>query len=135
MSSKIFLYQVVQNAHFLYYSDIKSAFRLLPVHPADYELLGFTFEGMYYYDKCLPMGCSISCSLFEMFSTFLEFQVKLDTNSPFVTHYLDDFLFVGKSCQSCAQTLSTFTEICKELGVPLAHEKTVGPVQTITYLG
>ena len=76
-------------------SDIKSAFRLLPVHPEDYELLGFTFDGLYYYDKCLPMGCSISCSLFELFSTFFEFQVKQVAHSQFVTHYLDVFCLLG----------------------------------------
>ena len=61
--------------------DIKSAFRLLPVSPVDYELLGFKFEGMYYFDWYLPKGCSISCSLFEKFSTFLEFRVKLVSRS------------------------------------------------------
>ena len=116
-------------------SDIKSAFRLLPVHPEDYELLGFTFDGLYYYDKCLPMGCSISCSLFELFSTFLEFQVKQVAHSQFVTHYLDDFLFIGTSSQTCGQALLAFTGLCEELGVPLAVEKTLGPVQVITYLG
>ena len=40
-------------------SVIRSAFRLLPVSPDDYELLGFSFEGSFYYDMCLPMGCSI----------------------------------------------------------------------------
>jgi hypothetical protein len=47
--------------------DIKSAFRLLPVHRADFDLLGIFFEEQYNVDKCLPMGCSISCSLFEKF--------------------------------------------------------------------
>ena len=75
-------------------SDIKSAFRLLPVAPSDYELLGFQFNGKFYYDKCLPMGCSISCSLFESFSTFLDFKVRQVAQSELVTHYLDDFLFV-----------------------------------------
>ena len=65
-------------------SDIKSAFRLLPVAPSDYELLGFKFGGQYYFDKCLPMGCSISCSLFEAFSTFLEFQVRQLSHSEWV---------------------------------------------------
>lgn len=116
-------------------SDIKSAFRLLPVHPEDYELLGFTFDGLFYYDKCLPMGCSISCSLFELFSTFLEFRVKQVIQSQFVTHYLDDFLFIGTSFASSGGALSAFTDICEQLGVPLAQEKTVGPVQVITYLG
>ena len=68
-------------------SDIKSAFRLLPVSPEDYELLGFSFDGSFYYDRCLPMGCSISCALFEKFSTLLEFRVKFVTKSSSVTHY------------------------------------------------
>jgi len=37
-------------------SDIEDAFRLLPIHPDDHHLLGFTWEGKYYYDTCLPMG-------------------------------------------------------------------------------
>lgn len=39
--------------------DIKSLFRLLPVYPEDFDLLGFKLEGLYYIDKCLPMGCAI----------------------------------------------------------------------------
>jgi hypothetical protein len=41
--------------------DIKSAFRLLQIFPGDFDLLGFQFQGKYYVDKCLPMGCSRSC--------------------------------------------------------------------------
>ena len=46
-------------------SGIKSATRLLPIWSGDFELLGFKFDNYYYYDKCLPFGCSISCSTFE----------------------------------------------------------------------
>ena len=81
------------------------------------------------------MGCSISCSLFEKFSTFLDFQVKRMSGSLLVTHYLDDFLFVGPSASSCAGVLRVFSSLCNQLGVPIAKEKTEGPVQTITYLG
>ena len=52
--------------------DIKSAFRLLPIYPGDFDLLGFKFDDMYYIDKCLPMGCSISCKVFEDFATFFK---------------------------------------------------------------
>ncbi len=92
--------------------------------------LGFMFEGNFYFDKCLPMGCSMSCALFEKFSTFLEFRVKFVAQSSLVTHYLDDFLFIGSSA-----LLDTFTALCEELKVPLAHEKTEGPTQVITFLG
>lgn len=52
--------------------DIKSAFRVLPVFPGDFDLLGFAFEKKKYFDNFLPMGCSISCAAFECFSTFLQ---------------------------------------------------------------
>ena len=116
-------------------TDIKSAFRLLPVAPADYELLGFKFGGLYYYDKCMPMGASIACSMFEKFSTFLEFRVKQVTRSNSITHYLDDFLFVASTEEQCSELLTSFISCCSELGVPLAAEKTEGPAQNLTYLG
>lgn len=41
---------------------------LLPIHPDDSELLGFFFDGAFYMDRALSMGCSISCAAFERFS-------------------------------------------------------------------
>ena len=52
-------------ACFLAKTDIKSAFRLLPIHPDDRHLLGLKWDGLYYFDNCLPMGCASSCKLFE----------------------------------------------------------------------
>jgi len=52
--------------------DISQAFRLLIINPADFDLLGIMFGGKYYVDKCLPMGCSISCLLFEKFAIFVH---------------------------------------------------------------
>jgi len=36
--------------------DVKSAFRLLPVHPADRHLLGMKWRGNVYIDHCIPFG-------------------------------------------------------------------------------
>lgn len=52
--------------------DISQAFRLLVVHPGDFDLLGIYFDDSYYIDKCMPMGCSLSCSVFEKIATFLH---------------------------------------------------------------
>lgn len=71
--------------------DISNAFRLLPIRPEDFSLLGFKFLDKYYVDKCLPMGCAISCALFEKFSTFLHWSVEHHTNLNSIVHYLDDF--------------------------------------------
>ena len=46
---------------FLAKTDIKHAFRIIPISPRDYDLLGICWEGKYYYDRCMPMGCASSC--------------------------------------------------------------------------
>ena len=94
-------------------ADIKSAFRLLPVHPDDFNLLGFFFNGSYYYDKCVPMGCSISCVTFERFSTFLEYCARKVAATDNIIHCLDDF-FRG-DC-SLAHAVSSFTVVCRIWG-------------------
>ena len=89
-------------------SDIKSAFHLLPVHPDDFDLLGFNFKGSFYYDKCMPTCCSISCVTFERFSTFLEYCAHQVAATDNILHYLDDFFFVGRAdSNECARTLTS----------------------------
>ena len=52
--------------------DIEHAFRITCIHPSDYHLLGFTWNHYFYYDRCLPMGASSSCQIFEKFSCALQ---------------------------------------------------------------
>ena len=116
--------------------DIKSAFRLLPVFPGDFDLLGFKIEDKFYIDKCMPMGCSISCSSFEKFSTFLHWVLENKSGSKNIDHYLDDFLFGGKEgSDECENLMFQYKTICEDIGVPLANEKTEGPTTLIDYLG
>ena len=120
---------------FLAKTDIKSAFRIVPVHPSNYHLLGFTWRDKYYYDRCLPMGCSSSCYIFEAFSTALEWAIRQRLNNVAVLHILDDFLFIASSAAECGKALKIFEELCEELGVPLAPEKTLGPLQAMSFAG
>lgn len=55
--------------------DLKSAYRLLPIRPKDFPLLGMKVDSDYFIDKCLPMGLSQSAFLFEKFSSFLHWLV------------------------------------------------------------
>ncbi|VDI48289.1 Hypothetical predicted protein [Mytilus galloprovincialis] len=98
-------------------SDVKSAFRLLRVSPSDFDQLGFIFDGKYYFDRCLPQGASISCSLFEKFSTALHWVTELTSGNSNILHYLDDFLFGGEAnSPTCQETLETFKKICSDWG-------------------
>ena len=57
---------------FMAKTDIKSAFRIIPIHLSDFPLLGMKWDNQFYYDVCLPMGLSSSCAIFEAFSSSLE---------------------------------------------------------------
>lgn len=75
-------------------------------------------------DCCLPMGCSISCSYFEIFSNFLEWVVKHTAQVDSVLHYLDDFLFVSPSgSRVCGLLLRATERVLANFGVPLAPDK------------
>lgn len=116
--------------------DIKSAFRLIPIYPGDFDLLGFSVDGLFYIDKCLPMGCSISCKIWETFATFLHWLTHFKSGLNTLDHYLDDFIFAGRcGTQECAILMSTFSSLAKEIGVPIAHEKTSGPTTKLIFLG
>jgi len=115
--------------------DLKNAFRLLPCSPDDFDLLGIKLDNMYFIDKCMPMGCSISCATFETFSTFLNWAIKVRTSTENIDHYLDDYIFMSLFKDHCQFLLDEFANMCGELNVPIAEEKTEGPVTCLTYLG
>lgn len=116
--------------------DVESAFRLLPVHPGYMHLLGCKWQGSYFVDRCLPMGCSISCALFETFSSFVEWVVREVSGLNSVIHYLDDFLCIGPSdSNACAVLLGTLQHVAARFGIPLAPEKTVGPTTELFFWG
>ena len=59
--------------------DIKSAFRLLPIYPGDFDLLDFKLGPYFCIDKCLHMDYSESCSLFEKCSPFDQWVIMKES--------------------------------------------------------
>lgn len=120
---------------FLAKSDIESAFRIIPIHPDDHELLGFKWKGKFYFDTCLPMGCSSSCQIFESFSTAVEWITLNKLGCSHVVHVLDDFLFVEASESTTRMALNNFLRVCEHIGIPIAQDKTYAPSQQMEFLG
>ena len=113
-------------------TDIEEAFRIIPIHPSDRHLLGFSFENEFFYDKCLPMGCRSSCAIFESVSRAIQHIIQGKFPLSGVTHILDDFIFVGPSQQPNTQeTLHGFLQFAQEIGLPIKDSKTVLPTTTI----
>ena len=120
---------------FMAKTDVKSAFRIIPIHPADYPLLGIRWDNLYYFDRTLAMGLSSSCAIFESFSTALEWLSINHFGTCAVLHILDDFLFIAKTRDQCDRDLKNFILMCNHIGVPLAPEKTVGPATVLQFAG
>ena len=120
---------------FLAKTDIQSAFRIIPISPRDYDLLGMFWQGNFYYDRAMPMGCASSCRTFEMFSTALQWVSQNRLNIVHLIHILDDFLMAAASYDQCCVHLKNFLSLCEYVGVPIAPGKTVGPQTTLTFAG
>ena len=73
-----------------------------------------------------PMGLNVSCRAMESFSTFLNWVVKKRSGSDDIDHYLDDFFFaVPSESGICRSLMVQFSDLCRELNVPIAEDKTV----------
>ena len=115
--------------------DIKSAFRLLPVHPTDRHLLVMKWKQQLYIDTCLPFGLRSAPKLFNILADLLSWILERQGVSP-IMHYLDDFLTLAPpGSVTCQRNLDIIRSACLQLGVPLAIEKIEGPSTSLTFLG
>ena len=93
---------------------------------------------MYFINKCLPFGASISCALFQEFSDTLQFitQYAINRNqADILTNYLDDFLFLAWTILECNQNVLKFLDICDQIGCPVSLEKTEWASPLMVFLG
>jgi len=120
---------------FMAKTDVKSGFRIVSIHPADYSLLGMKWENLYYFDRTLPMGLSSSCSIFEAVSSAPEWISVHQLRASSFLHILDDFLFIAPTKDQWNRDLANFVSLCEYLGVPLALEKTVWPDTVLQFAG
>ena len=125
-------------------SDLVSAFRILPCKIDNFKWLVMkavnpkTGEIVYFVDKCLPFGASISCALFQEFSNALQHitQFAINRNTRRVmTNYLDDFLFIAAMLMSCNAQVLKFLKICEDIGCPVSLKKTEWATPMIIFLG
>lgn len=90
----------------------------------------------YYFDKTLPFGLNYSCSLYEKFSTALQWILETKFFVQHCVHLLDDFLFLGPPhSSSCYSSLMAFYILANDIGLPINASKTVYPSTTLTFWG
>ena len=117
-------------------TDVDSAFRIIPIHTEDHDLLGIKFNDRFYYDTCLPMGCSSAPAIVDRFSSALEHNAIQHLGIANIIHILDDFLILGPpDSPTCQQNLNRFISFCAFVGVPIKSEKTENANNVMTFMG
>ena len=122
-------------------TDLTSAFRVLPMKRKCYCLLVFKATDpsdgkvKYFVDKCLPFRASISCSHYQQFSNSLRHILRYRTGRKTINNYLDDFLFIAISRLICNGMINSFLQLCFELNLPVAEEKTKWASTLVIFLG
>ncbi|KAM4697889.1 lymphocyte antigen 75 [Rhinophrynus dorsalis] len=114
--------------------DIEDAFKLLPVHPSLWHLQGIKWQSKYYFATRLVFGSRSSPKIFNYFAEALCWLLLNHCRHPMVLHYLDDFLMIEPASLEPA-ALSSLINLFKDLNIPLAPSKTVGPATVVEFLG
>ena len=116
-------------------TDIKSAYRQVPVHPDDRHLLGLQWQGHYYIDTVLPFGLRSAPIIFSAIAEALEW-IVCNRGVELIFHYIDDFIVLSPpQSEACERGLLSLVQTCATLGLIVADEKTEGPSTCLTVLG
>ena len=115
--------------------DIKSAYRIVLVHPEDRPLPAMRWRNRIFIDKTLPFGLRSAPIIFSTVVDAIQWIVR-QKGVTLISHYLDDFTILGKAgTTECAASMSQLKETCTDLGVPITLDKREGPAMCLTILG
>ena len=88
--------------------DVESAYRIIPVHPNDLDLLVMQWQGNYFVDITLPFGLPSVPYVFSSVADLVEWVLKKQYDVSFLLHYLDDFHTLGPpNSQTCQRNVDT----------------------------
>ena len=116
-------------------TDLKTAFRLIAIHPDDWSLLGIYWQSQYYVDMYLPFGLRSAPFLFNQLSESLERIFKHNYRIEHVIHILDDFFIAEESQLACLTCFSTLLRVFMSLKAAVVCSKTISHSQESELMG
>ena len=72
--------------------DIESAYRCIPVRPADWPLLGLQWDDKVYFDTVMQFGITSATAIFEWYSSAAQYIAQHTCAIQHMVHYVDDFM-------------------------------------------
>ena len=116
----------------IYKRDLRQAYRQFPVDPADYYLLGYFWNDVYYFDTVLAMGqrnAGVGCSRVTNAVMFIHSKFGYHGTS-----YLDDLIGVSEPCLASG-AYENLGGILRELGLVENIPKACPPAVNQNVLG
>ena len=120
---------------FMAKKDLKSAFRLIPIHPGNWHLLRIYWQSQYYVDLYLPFGLCSAPYIFNQLSDALEWILKHNYNLRNVIRILHDFFIAEASHWQCLSSFSTLLHFFMSVCAPVVVSKTLGPSEVLKFMG
>ena len=75
--------------------DLNDAYRIVPVSPLDYHVMGISWKGQTYVDRALPLGLQSSPKTFNAVADNITWVLSCQ-GIMHQLHYLGDFFFLGE---------------------------------------
>ena len=116
----------------LYKRDLKRAYRQIPVDPSDVPLLGYGFEGNFYFDKFLSMGLRSAAHICQRVTNAIRFMCLMMKIA--ILNYLDDF--AGASDPARAhKSFIELGQLLESCGIEESKQKACPPSTKMTFIG
>jgi len=84
--------------------NIRSVYRIVPVHPQDRHLLGMMWDGKVYVDAALPFGLRSALKIFIALADAIEWIAK-SQGVENLWHYSDNLFCVEQQTQNNANSI------------------------------
>ena len=116
--------------------DIRHAYRNIPIHPKNWELLAFRWNGEVWVDTRLVFGLATAPEVWTRFSGAVVWMLKKE-GTDHVAVYIDGYCGVATEKQEAEEKMRQLLKLLEELGLPVNWKpgKVVEPCQRIKFLG
>lgn len=105
--------------------DLADALRHVPVAKSEWWLLGFFWQGYYYFDRFLPFGLRTSPYIFDLLAKGLHWMLIAVLGWAVVLHYLNDFFAILPPGVDELRYQQEFDILCEALGLRVNHKKDI----------
>lgn len=140
-----FTYESVDNVtaamgkgDFLATVDIANAYRSVSIRPDHRKYMGLRWkvgdQEQFFYDTRLCFGQKCAPFIFSTLTNFVVACMK-DRGYQRTFCYLDDFILIGDSFESCQEAQLTLIRLLGEMGFAVNWSKCTSPSTTCVYLG